>query len=156
LRVSFAVAALTIEIADQQHAIAADEDRLRRVVVAVLTEAGVADGSVSIALVDDQAIWELNRRYLAHDYPTDVLSFLLEREGPRLEGQIVASTETARRVAAELGWPAGDELLLYVLHGALHLVGYDDGDEPARARMRLAENNYLARFGVSRAASEPE
>jgi probable rRNA maturation factor len=86
---------------------------------------------------------------LNHDYPTDVLSFLLERNDNRLEGEIIVSADTALSAAPRYGWSAGDELLLYVIHGALHLVGYDDQTPEAQAEMRRHEAAILARFGKS-------
>ncbi len=135
---------LTIELSNQQQLLASDEDRLKRAAAAVLRDAGYRDGSLSIALVDDAAIHELNRKYLGHDYPTDVLSFVLEEEPGRLEGEVIVSAETAAGSAAEWGWPADDELLLYVVHGTLHLVGHDDTNDEQRGAMRAAERQYLA------------
>ena len=76
--------------------------------------------------MDDETIHELNRRLLDHDWPTDVLSFVLEDDGDHLEGEVILSADTAgdgRRRTRQL---AAEEQLLYVIHGMLHLVGYDD------------------------------
>jgi probable rRNA maturation factor len=101
-----------------------------------------------LAVVDDPAIRELHRKYLEEDEPTDVLSFVLERSEDCLEGAVVVSGETARATAPQFGWPAEDELLLYVIHGVLHLVGYEDATPPQQAAMRAQERAYLSRFGV--------
>lgn len=140
---------IDVSIALDQPPFAIPEDRLRHAVQRVLAEAGVVEATVSLAIVGDEAIARLNERFLAHHGPTDVLSFLLEREGDRLEGEIVASADTAACVAARLGWPAADELLLYVVHGALHLAGYDDRDDDGQQQMRAAERRHLAYFGLS-------
>lgn len=115
----------------------------------VLSAAGIASGEVSLTIVDDAQMHELNRRHLQHDYPTDVLSFLLEREDDRLDGEIIVSADYAAGEAAKYGWLADDELLLYVVHGALHLVGYDDTNAPAAAKMRRQEREILATFGLT-------
>ena len=81
---------------------------------------------ISVAVVDDATIAVLNRQFLRHEGPTDVLSFLLEQDEDGLEGEVVVSAETARRTAPRFGWSEGEELLLYVIHGTLHLAGYDD------------------------------
>jgi probable rRNA maturation factor len=139
---------MAIKIANQQGAVEVDRGRMRRAAAEILRDAGVDAPQLSIAIVDDATIHELNRRYLDHDYPTDVLSFLLERRGKRLDGEVVASAETALRCAAEYGWTADDELLLYVIHGTLHLVGHDDDTDEARSAMRREERRYLAMFDL--------
>ena len=139
---------LSIAVCNRQNKLRIDAARLKKVARAVLRDAGVLGGSLSIAIVDDAAIRELNKKYLDHDYATDVLSFPLSRNAGRLEGEVVASAETAARVAARFGWKPADELLLYVVHGALHLVGYDDRTVKARAQMQAAQRRYLAALGL--------
>jgi probable rRNA maturation factor len=141
---------LIVEIADDQSAHAFDQSRLKKAVREVLKDAGVRSGEISIAIVDDPRMHELNRQYLDHDYPTDVLSFVLERDeaGGTLDGEIVVSAEYAAREAARYGWTADDELLLYVIHGALHLVGHDDQTPEGAAAMRAAETKHLAAFSL--------
>lgn len=106
--------------------------------------------AVSIALVDNPAIHAINRQYLDHDYPTDVLSFPLLRDAQRkrLEGEIIVSTDTAAENATEYGWSMQNEVLLYVIHGALHLIGYDDKNETGQKAMRGAESKYLKMYGI--------
>lgn len=139
---------LAIDIADEQSVLAVDSRRIRLAVERILEEAGIERAEVSVAIVDDRTIQELNRRYLRHDRATDVLSFVLQRSDRWLDGQIVVSAETACGQAARYGWTAGEELLLYVIHGALHLVGYDDASPPSRERMRRKERKALSRFGL--------
>lgn len=126
----------------------ANDARLGQAVEAILAAHGVARGTVSLALVDDATIHEVNREFLSHDEPTDVISFVLESGPGWLDGEIVASVDTAARHAAEVGWTTADELLLYVIHGLLHLVGHDDLSDEARPRMRAAERAWLAHFGL--------
>jgi probable rRNA maturation factor len=99
-------------------------------------------------VTDDPTIHELNQRYLQHDYATDVLSFLLASAPGLLEGEIVVSADTAARMAPDYGWSIDDELLLYAIHGALHLVGFDDQTPEAAATMREKEQFYLSQFDV--------
>lgn len=126
-----------------------DEARLIAGVRAVLDSANVTSCEVSLTVVDIARMHELNRRHLDHDYPTDVLSFLLGFDGQRLDGEIIVSADYAADEAAHYGWPAADELLLYVVHGALHLVGYDDTTPDAAARMRQQERVILDTFGLT-------
>jgi probable rRNA maturation factor len=142
--------ALTIEIADQQSTHTLDFKRLIAAARQVLKEAGIRSGEISIAVVTDQRMQELNFQYLAHDFPTDVLRFVLDLDAPagRLDGQIIVSAEYAAREAERYGWTVEDELLLYVIHGCLHLVGHDDQTPEGRAAMRAAETQHLAALGL--------
>lgn len=139
---------IRVPIANEQTTLSIDERRIQRAVRMVLKEASIGAAEVSVAVVDDPTMRELNRRYLNHDYATDVLSFVLEQTPERLEGQVIVSADTAQSRAAQFGWPADDELLLYVIHGALHLVGGEDATADQRAEMRFKERACLARFGL--------
>jgi probable rRNA maturation factor len=80
---------------------------------------------------------------------TDVLTFpLSETRDPPLEGEIVLSVDTARAVAERLGHEAADEAALYVIHGLLHLCGYDDRTPSQRRKMRARERYHLQRLGI--------
>jgi len=138
----------TVEIANDQTTCAIDEPVIRKAVLDILAGEGVTSGQISVAIVDDATIREVNRRHLQHDYATDVISFVLDREGGCLDGEVIVSADTARAVAADLAWPAEDELLMYVVHGTLHLVGYDDRTDSDREEMRSRERHYLAGFGL--------
>ncbi|MBN1589091.1 MAG: rRNA maturation RNase YbeY [Pirellulales bacterium] len=145
---------LVIDIADEQSVFTVDLESIRLAVVRILEEARIERAQISVALVDDPTIRELNRRYLEHDYATDVLSFVLESSVEHLDGQIVVSTETAQNEAVRYGWSADDELLLYVIHGALHLVGYDDATPEEQVKMREREKVVLGFFGLKPRWSE--
>lgn len=148
---------MDVEIANTQSALVIDEERLCNSAATILRDAGYAEGSLSLAVVDDPTIHELNARHLEHDYPTDVLSFALVDEPPRLEGEVIVSADTALTNAADYGWPAEDELLLYVIHGVLHLAGHRDKADDEVAAMRAAEARYLRLAGVeSPALSESD
>lgn len=100
-------------------------------------------------ITDDETIHEINRRHLDHDYPTDVISFTYDRSGSMVEGELVVSLCTARRSAAELGWDWRHELLLYVVHGTLHICGLEDSSAVERVEMRSQEQAVLQRLGIS-------
>jgi probable rRNA maturation factor len=139
---------IEIELANQQKAFPVDESRLVAAVQRVLSGEGIRRGTISLAVVDDPTIHQLNRRYLQHDEATDVLSFVLERRGDTLEGEVVVSADTADSCCGRFGWTRDDELLLYAVHGALHLAGYDDQSPEDRQRMRERERHYLAGWGL--------
>jgi probable rRNA maturation factor len=145
--------ALSVEVANQTQA-ACDARRIEAAVRAALAYSPYTEGAISVAVVDNAAIHRLNRRYLEHDWPTDVITFPLADDPPHLEGEIVVSHETAEQAAAEAGWSADNELLLYVVHGALHLGGYDDHAPADLAAMRAREAAVLDGLGVRRSAAD--
>ncbi|MFO7153473.1 MAG: rRNA maturation RNase YbeY [Caldicoprobacter oshimai] len=132
---------------------------------------------VSVLLVDDQQIHQLNRQYRGVDAPTDVLSFpMLEFEdggqgsrdlqavlnAARHDGQavvlgdIVLSVERAQRQAQEYGHSFFREVGYLIVHGMLHLLGYDHEQEQQRLRMRQKEEKVMEMLGLSRDAQGPE
>lgn len=139
---------IRVRVANHQTAVRVNRRRLCRAVRMVLRGEGIDRAEVSVAVVDDAAIRRLHLRYLGRDEPTDVLSFLLECSADGLEGEIVVSGQTARRVAPKYRSTAAGELLLYVIHGALHLAGWSDATPGKRAAMRRREQEYLARLGI--------
>jgi probable rRNA maturation factor len=139
---------ITIDIANRQRLLPIDRAAIRRAVKAVLAGQLAGKTTISVAVVDDATISKLNAQFLGHRGPTDVISFVLEQGDGRFDGEVVASAETALRTAPQFGWSAGEELLLYVIHGALHLAGYDDATPRDRATMRRRETEYLAGLGI--------
>jgi probable rRNA maturation factor len=136
-----------ISLANQQSRHFVDDEALCDAARAVLRDSDLASAAVSLAVVDDATIQELNRRYLGHDWPTDVLSFVLERHDRHLEGEVIVSADTAAAAADEAGWTEVAEQLLYVVHGMLHLLGYGDKTPVDLETMRAAEARYLRQFG---------
>jgi len=139
---------MNVEIANRQESLAVDEPLLRKAIHEIISEAGITSGEVSVAVVTDEEIHVLNRKHLEHDYPTDCLSFVFDRSDDSLDGEMIVSADTAVSTAAELDWPAPNELLLYVVHATLHLVGYDDKSDEARRDMRKAERRIMRRLGI--------
>lgn len=112
---------------------------------------GCPEAELSILVVDDAQIRVINRDYLQRDKSTNVISFAMqEGEGagiqPTLLGDVVISAETAARDAAEAGLPFASELYFLLLHGILHLVGYDHerGTEAEAAIMEAKEREIFA------------
>jgi probable rRNA maturation factor len=138
---------IRIAITNRQTALAIDKARWRQLLTELLESEGIRAGEVSVAVVDDDEMQRLNRQFLQHDYPTDVLSFVLDWNGKRLDGEIIVSADTALARCAEFGHTALQELTLYVVHGALHLAGYDDKQPEDERVMRERESHYLQRFG---------
>jgi probable rRNA maturation factor len=136
-----------VSVANEQSGHPVNEDQLIAAVKVVVCSSSFTSATVSIAVVDDHTMHELNRRHLNHDWPTDVLSFVLEDEGGHLEGEVVISADTAARAASEVGWSPSAEQLLYAIHGTLHLVGFRDKSAAEQAKMRAAEAAIMDQFG---------
>jgi probable rRNA maturation factor len=100
------------------------------------------DGELSIAFVDDPAIAAIHAQFMDDPSPTDVITF---PAAPQMQsaGEIIVSVDHARARAKELNLPFARELSLYLAHGWLHLTGYDDRNDPDRAKMRSAEATIL-------------
>jgi probable rRNA maturation factor len=107
------------------------------------------DAELEVALTSDAAIARVNRAFLGRRGPTDVLTFPVEPlRGERVMGEIVISVERARAQARRAGWSVRQEVALLLVHGVLHLGGYDDRSARAAARMRRMERLVLRRaFG---------
>ena len=141
-----------------QRSIAIDMSRLRRMAESILAAMHVEDAELSIVLVSDGRIRALNRRYRKKDSATDVLAFPLESEGggpsrlrrrsvrsfrkahgqpPWVLGDVVISLATARRQAQDFGHGFHQEVVRLVVHGVLHLLGYDH-ERGTREAARMA------------------
>jgi len=140
--------AIEVELSDTQGHLRVDPAELTDLVRAVLIAEGHRSAAISIAMVDQAAIHTINRSHLGHDWPTDVISFpLSEPDELVLTGELIISAEMAAATAAEMRVDPRDELALYVVHGLLHLCGYDDLSEPEAVRMRRREGELLAACG---------
>ena len=102
--------------------------------------------SVGIAIVDDDRIREINRSFRGTDATTDVIAFEAEDEPDRTAGEVIVSADTALRQAEEYDHSLQRELCLLVAHGVLHVLGYEDYDEAARARMMALQERALERL----------
>jgi probable rRNA maturation factor len=102
----------------------------------------IGSGELSIALVDDAAIARIHDEFMGDPSPTDVITFPAD---PAMEtaGEIIVSVDHARSRGEELGEPFSRELALYLVHGWLHLAGYDDRERNDREAMRVAERSAL-------------
>jgi len=104
---------------------------LERAVRETLVAEGRSAGEVSLTLLGDDAVRELNKGYLGKDTPTDVISFSLG-DGDELLGDIYVGLPQARRQAEEFGVALDEELVRLAIHGSLHVLGYDHPEGPER------------------------
>ena len=140
---------IAVEVSDLQAHVRIDPAAVADLARRVLEGEGVHAASISLALVDDAAIHGLNRRHLGHDWPTDVITFgLSDPDEPVLAGELIVSAEMAATTARAAGIDPLTELRLYIVHGLLHLCGYDDRSATASESMRRREGEVLAALGL--------
>lgn len=137
----------SIDIANRQRAVAIPRALVRRAARAALAGAP-APARVAIAFAGDDEIAEVNERFLGHSGPTDVISFRYSAEGAPLEGELVVNPSQALREAEARGHSVEAELVLYVVHGLLHLTGYDDLTRRQRERMNARQLELLRSLGI--------
>lgn len=129
-------------ITSSQKRVRLDRAGLRRDVRKILELLGTGQQELSLMIVDDEGIRTINRDYLRRDQPTNVIAFSL-KEGdfgdvnPDVLGDVVVSVEAAAREARTTGIPIEDALLYLIIHGILHLAGYDHEGPKGRARARI-------------------
>ena len=123
-----------------------DEDALERLIRQALSSEARPLRYLGIVLTDRETVWDLNRTYLGHDYPTDVLSFPLgdQAADDAVDGEVYVDLDTADERHAEFGMTFEGEVRRYVLHGVLHLLGYDDATPLDKQTMTALEDRYLA------------
>jgi len=126
-----------------------DFQALKAAANAVLAEEGVREAKITLAFVNYPHIHRLNKQFLDHDEPTDVLTFPYTEPGSKkLEGEVVIGYEIAAENASDRSIPVQQELILYVIHGCLHLCGCDDKTAKAAKAMREKEREYLKKLGL--------
>jgi probable rRNA maturation factor len=129
-------------ITSNQKVVKLDRTGLRRDVRKILDLLGTGQRELSLMIVDDEGIQTINRDYLRRDRPTNVIAFSLT-EGdfgdvnPGVLGDVVVSAQTAAREARTAGIPIEDAILYLIIHGILHLAGYDHEGPKGIARARI-------------------
>jgi len=133
-----------------------DDARFHQAAQWVLERFQLKSLTVSISIVDDPTIHRLNREHLDHDWPTDVISFVFDSDNGHIDGEIIASLDTAARLAQQAACSTEDELLLYIIHGLLHIAGLDDITPTTRLQMRQTEQACLTALGIPTASTHLE
>jgi len=139
---------MAIYLSNRQKALPIKTANLRRRLAKLLKELDLTEADLSVTVTDDAEIREINRQYRGADKATNVLAFALE-EGepmpgaPRVLGDIVISAETIRQEAGPLGYTDGEMFYFYLVHGLLHLIGYDHELGPEEAARQEAETERL-------------
>ncbi|MEA3333883.1 MAG: rRNA maturation RNase YbeY [Pseudomonadota bacterium] len=115
---------MSFYISDRQKIEKLELEILRRLLAPVLVELDIVELDLEVELLDDRQIAELNEKFFSRPRPTNVISFPQEREAGHL-GDVVVSVETTRRETEALGYSLEEGVLYYLIHGILHLLGYE-------------------------------
>ncbi|MGH7798918.1 MAG: rRNA maturation RNase YbeY [Candidatus Binatia bacterium] len=135
---------MPVEIARRGAGRKSSTGRLKKIALAILGLVGQAEAELSLALIGNSEMRKLNAKYRRKDYPTDVLSFPMEVAGPaatRLLGDVIISVEKAREQAKEQDRTPDQEVATLLIHGIVHLLGYDHerSAKDARVMKRLED-----------------
>jgi len=137
-----------IEIANLQKHFEIKKNKIKSVVEEVLSKEG-KDANLSFAFVDNNEIKKLNKRYFDSDEVTDVIAFPLSNQKNVISGEIIVSVETAVDTAGKGRIDIEGEILLYIVHGLLHLLGYRDDNREDSNVMHGKESRILKNLGYN-------
>jgi probable rRNA maturation factor len=137
-----------MDIANEQNRLECDDAEIEEIVKFVLsTETDLTHVNLSIAVVDEELTQEVNRSFLDRTGTTDVISFPYGADEDSLEGEVVVNADEAIRQAEQTDHEPWPELLLYVVHGILHLLGYEDSTPDLRQHMNRRAVELLHKRG---------
>lgn len=142
---------MEVQIGNRQSIHRISKKKIRQTASVILNALGYPDAELSILIVDDQQIAQLNRQYLNREGPTNVIAFSM-RQGqfsdiaPNLLGDVVISADKAHREAQSAGISMQDRFDQLLIHGTLHLLGYDHENTEAQARKMEEKNNELLKL----------
>jgi probable rRNA maturation factor len=139
-----------VSVLNRQDRVPVDRRKIGSAARGILKTLGYEGYELTVVLVDDREITRLNRQYFRRNRPTNVISFPMMDDSPvslraRMLGDVVISAETAERDAEEAGKKGEDEILFLLIHGILHLAGYDhEGTKAERLHMEAKEREIFS------------
>lgn len=145
MQIEFSVSAVSFRVHHPAH--------VRATIKEIASEKGFEVGYLHYVFCSEEEILEINRKYLGHDYITDIITFPYT-EGSELNSDIYICIPQVLANAKEYGVASRDEVLRVIFHGVLHLVGYDDHTQEDIKQMRAAEEKYIERCKARAVRSE--
>lgn len=148
----------SIEIRNDNHFPDINSTQLKKAILTVLRQQEKAlDSGVTVVFTDDESVRALNKQHRGTDAPTDVLSFpadplppeIMEADDAPYLGDLIIAFSYTQAQAKQLGHALSDTLVLLVIHGTLHLLGYDHDTQKKRAEMWSAQAKALSAMGIS-------
>ena len=142
---------MAIYLSNRQKALPIKDATLKRRLGKILKELNLSEAHVSISITDDAEIQDINQQYRGVNAPTNVLAFAMEEgpeitggtHGPRILGDVVISGETILAEAPTMGYTDGEMFYFYLVHGLLHLLGYDHEKSTEEATRQEDETERL-------------
>jgi probable rRNA maturation factor len=119
---------------------------VRKIIPVILKDEKVVCGTINIRFCDDKEIKIFNKKYLSHDYETDILTFYYGNDVNSIDSDILISVDTIKSNSERFKTGFENELLRVVIHGILHLCGYEDNTKPEKLIMKKKENLYLKKM----------
>jgi len=126
-----------------------NSDAVKQVVTSVFVSEGIQNGEVNVIITNDDSVRKLKKQFFDIDVYTDVISFNLEDEGEELDGELYISWDRICENASTYNVSVNDELKRILIHGSLHLCGYDDQTSEDKNNMQKLENKNLEVNNVS-------
>ena len=120
--------------------------QFRRITEFVCRKEKVKNAELSFVIINDSTIRTINRKFLKHDYVTDVITFPLEHR--QVNAEIYINVQQAKRQARENGVTIKNEMTRLVVHGTLHAIGYDDTTEVSKKNMDSIQERYVAELSL--------
>jgi probable rRNA maturation factor len=140
---------MTIDIVNQQRIKKINQKLLSAYLKKIHRYLGISSKKSSLFLCDNKLIKKLNKKYFKKGSSTDVISFPLSDElDPSYLGEVIVSVEKATQVARKIKVKWQNELLLYIVHGMLHLIGYEDRTEKQRRVMMIKEEEIIKKLSL--------
>lgn len=123
-----------------------DKKLVNEIVKNLKTKLNFEIESMDINFVSKNSIWEVNEKFLKHNYPTDIITFNYSGKNDSLDGEIFICPEVAVENAVTYKCSVDNEILRLIVHGFLHLLGYDDINEEDRKEMKTIEDSTVLNF----------
>lgn len=112
------------------------------------SELGFSINSLEISFVHSSQMISVNRSYLKHNYSTDIITFQYSNDKNNIDGEIIISDEVASKNAKRFRTTASEEIIRLIIHGVLHLLGYDDQNAGDKKLMKEIENSLVAKYNL--------
>jgi rRNA maturation RNase YbeY len=141
-----------VSVLNRQTRVAVEKEKIKKAAEKILDHLGYKGYELTVVVVDDREITRINRQYFRRNRPTNVISFpmmdpIASSLPAKVLGDVIISADTAKRGAEEVGKKAGEEILFLLIHGILHLAGYDhEGAKKERQEMEAKEKELFLRL----------